>query len=178
VAYACRIFRVTVACRRAGPDDATAVDRIFRSSFIDTFAHLYRPEDLEAFLAKFTIEEWTAELRDDRFSVRLAEVDGQPIGFAKLGPPELPVEADRPWVELRQLYVLTEWRGAGAARGLMDWAIAEGKARGASEMYLTVYTENWRARRFYDRYGFVETGPYHFMVGQQADEDVIMRKAL
>lgn len=169
---------MTVAYRRADSGDAAAIDRLFRSSFIDTFAHLYRPDDLEAFLAKFTIEEWTAELRDERFSVRLAEVDGEPIGFAKLGPPELPVEADQPWIELRQLYVLTEWRGAGAARGLMDWAIEEGKARGASEMYLTVYTENWRARRFYDRYGFVEIGPYAFMVGGQVDEDIIMRKSL
>lgn len=169
---------MTVAYRGADPEDAAVIDRIFRSSFIDTFAHLYRPEDLEAFLAKFTIEEWAAELRDERFSVRMAEVDGQPIGFVKLGPPELPVQKDRPWIELRQLYVLAEWRGAGAARGLMDWAIAEGRKRGASEMYLTVYTENWRARRFYDRYGFVEVGPYAFMVGEQADEDLIMRVEL
>ena len=169
---------MNVTYRRAGLDDAAAIDHIFRSSFVDTFAHLYRPEDLEAFLAKFTIEAWTAELGDERFTFRLAEADGQPIGFVKLGPPELPVDADGDWVELRQLYVLNEWRGAGAARELMDWALAEGKARGVEDMYLTVYTENHRARRFYDRYGFVEVGPYAFMVGEQADEDIIMRKRL
>jgi diamine N-acetyltransferase len=45
-------------------------------------------------------------------------------------------------------------------------------------MYLTVYTDNHRARRLYGRYGFEEVGPYSFMVGEQADEDIIMKLAL
>ena len=57
----------------------------------------------------------------------------------------------------------------------MDWAMEEARVRGASEMYLTVYTDNHRAKRFYERYGFEEVGPYSFMVGSQADEDIIMR---
>ena len=169
---------MTITYRRGGPDDAAAIDRIFRTSFCDTFAHLYRPEDLETFLSKFTLEAWTRELGDERFAFQLAEGEGQPIGFVKLGPPELPVETNRAAIELRQLYVLQEWRGAGVARQLMDWALAEAKARGGEELYLTVYTENWRARRFYERYGFVEVGPYKFKVGEQADEDIILRLAL
>ena len=169
---------MNVTYRRAGVSDAAAIDRVFRTSFIDTFAHLYRPEDLEAFLAKFSLDAWERELEDERFVFQIAEVDGQPIGFVKLGPPDLPIEADEPWVELRQLYVMNEWRGAGAARHLMDWALAEAKARDVSQLYLTVYTDNHRARRFYEKYGFEEIGPYAFMVGEQADEDVIMRKRL
>jgi len=169
---------MNVTYRRAGIEDAAAVDRVFRISFVDTFAHLYRPEDLEAFLAKFSLDAWVRELGDERFVFQLAEADGLPIGFVKLGPPELPIESDEPWVELRQLYVINEWRGAGAARHLMDWALEETRARGVKDLYLTVYTDNHRARRFYEKYGFVEVGPYAFMVGEQADEDVIMRKTL
>ena len=169
---------MTISYRRAGPEDAAAIGRLFRTVFCDTFAHLYRPEDLDAFLSKFTLDAWTAELSDERYAFQLAEADGQAIGFAKLGPPELPVEGKRTWIELRQLYISNEWRGAGAARELMDWALAEAKARGGEELYLTVYTENWRARRFYEKYGFVEVGPYAFMVGEQADEDLIMRVGL
>ena len=60
----------------------------------------------------------------------------------------------------------------------MDWALEEAARRGAEEMYLTVYVDNLRARRFYDRYGFESVGRYDFMVGKQADEDIIMRKLL
>ena len=169
---------MTIAYRKAGTGDAAAIDNVFRTSFCDTFAHLYRPEDLEAFLSSFTLDAWTAELGDERYQFQVAEAEGEIVGFVKLGPAELPVQRAGPAIELRQLYILQEWRGQGAAQALMDWALAEAKARGGQELYLTVYTENWRARRFYEKYGFVEVGPYKFMVGEQADEDIIMRASL
>ena len=169
---------MNIGYRQGQLADAEAIRHVFSATFIDTFAHLYRPEDLEAFLAKFTVEAWQRELGDDRFIFRLAEAHGQVIGFVKLGPPELPIESSGSWIELRQLYVMNEWRGGGAARALMDWALAEAKASGVPDLYLTVYTDNHRARRFYLKYGFEEIGPYAFMVGEKADEDIIMRKRL
>lgn len=169
---------MTITYRQAIIDDAAAIDRVFRESFCDTFAHLYRPQDLEAFLSVFTLDAWRSELSDERFAFRVAEADGHVVGYVKLGPPALPVEAKGSSVELRQLYLLKQWHGVGIAKTLMDWAIDEARARGGAELYLTVYTDNERARRLYERYGFVEVGPYHFMVGEQADEDIIMRLAL
>jgi len=74
--------------------------------------------------------------------------------------------------------VLKEHHGSGLAAALTDWAVDEARQQGAQELYLTVYTDNHRARRFYDRYGFQEVGRYDFMVGNHADEDIIMRKML
>jgi diamine N-acetyltransferase len=169
---------MTISYRKAVKEDAAAIDRVFRTSFCDTFAHLYRPQDLEAFLSTFALDSWIAELGDYRYHFQIAEADGEIVGFVKLGPPELPVQRSGPATELRQLYILKAWQGLGAAQALMDWALAEAKAGGGQELYLTVYTENWRARRFYEKYGFVEVGPYRFMVGEQADEDIIMRASL
>ena len=169
---------MTITYRDGRVEDAAAIDRVFRQSFCDTFAHLYRPQDLDAFLSAFTLDAWKSELADDRFAFRVAEVEGKLVGYVKLGPPALPVETTGQSVELRQLYLLKECQGAGASKVLMDWAIEEARARGVTEFFLTVYTENDRARRLYERYGFVEVGPYHFMVGEQADEDIIMRLTL
>ena len=79
---------------------------------------------------------------------------------------------------LDQLYVLKEHHGAGIAQQLMDWAFEETERRGASQLFLTVYIDNHRAKRFYGRYGFEAVGRYDFMVGNHADEDIIMRKLL
>jgi ribosomal protein S18 acetylase RimI-like enzyme len=169
---------MTIAYRDAVPADAATLDRMFDTVFCDTFAHLYRPEDLDAFLSSFSIADWEEQLRDPAFACRIAEVDGEPAGYIKLGPLKLPVEPDGPSLLLEQLYVLTVHHGAGIARALMDWAIEETKRRGAGRIYLTVFTDNHRARRFYDRYGFEAVGRYDFMVGNQADDDIIMRKTL
>jgi len=79
---------------------------------------------------------------------------------------------------LDQLYILGSYHGVGIAHRLMDWALEEARCRSASQIYLTVFIDNDRARRFYDRYGFEAVGRYDFMVGNQADEDIIMRKLL
>lgn len=151
---------------------------MFQDSFHDTFGHLYDQRDLALFLDDHTPEHWRGQLTDGDFAVRIAEDGDQLAGFLKLGPLRLPVEPGGPALELRQLYVGSAWQGSGTARALMDWMIAEARPRGIEELYLSVFTQNHRARRFYARYGFEDVGPYAFMVGNQADEDVIMRLAL
>jgi GNAT superfamily N-acetyltransferase len=169
---------MTTTYRDAILEDAAAIDRIFNASFCDTFAHLYSAENLNLFQSSFGIADWEAQLRDPAFALRIAEVDGEPAGYAKLGPLKLPIEQSSPALLLDQFYILKEHHGAGIAQVLMDWVLAEAERRGARRLYLTVYTDNHRARRFYDRYGFEAVGRYDFMVGNHADEDIIMRKIL
>ena len=167
-----------IGYRMATADDLPAIDAVFRTSFCETFGHLYAREDLDTFLAKFTREAWLKEFNDPRYAFRIAEVAGAVVGYVKLGPLSVPVEPTGPAIELRQFYLLKSVQGAGVASELMNWALVEARAREKREMYLTVYTDNHRARRFYDRYGFVEVGPYAFMVGSHADEDIIMKLVL
>ena len=169
---------MTLSLRDAGPEDAATVDRLFDTVFCGTFGHLYRPQDLQAFLSGFGIADWERQLNDPAFAVRIAEVDGEPVGYAKLGPLKLDVQPNGPAMLLDQLYVLKDHHGGGIAQALMDWVIDEARNRGAQALYLTVFIDNHRARKFYARYGFEDVGRYDFMVGEQADEDIIMRKAL
>lgn len=167
-----------VTDRDATPADAEALAAFFRASFTETFGHLYAPADLAAFLAQATKAAMGAELRDPAFTVRIAEEGDRVAGFAKLGPPSLPIgPVPRP-VELRQLYVGSAWHGRGVASTLMDWVLGEARRRDASDLILSVYIDNHRARRFYDRYGFVDVGRYDFPVGAHIDEDVVMRLEL
>lgn len=167
-----------IAYRHATLEDAPAIDGLFRQGFTDTFAHLYDPRDLAAFFAKFTQDDWREEIANPDYAFRLAEEDGRLAGYAKVSPVSLPIEPETPAAELRQIYVLEPWQGAGIARDLMAWVLAEARSRGAEELYLTVFIDNHRARHFYDRYGFEAVGRYDFMVGTHADEDVIMRLKL
>ena len=167
-----------IAYRPGSPIDAALIADLFERSFVETFGHLYRPEDLAAFLAKLSPEGFRGELVDPRYRFRLGFEGAAPIGFCKLGPLSLPVESPGRALELRQLYILRPWHGRGIAQALMEWALAEARAQGAETLYLTVYTDNHRARAFYRRYGFAYVAPYAFMVGEQADEDEIWKLEL
>ena len=164
--------------RDATPADSALMAEIGPRTFVETFGHLYSEENLQAFLQNHSEANWRGELEDERFAVRIAEVDGQAVGFAKVGPPSLPFEPRGPSAELRQLYVLGPWQGEGIAHALMEWVVATAKERGARDLYLSVFLDNHRARRFYERYGFTFVGTYAFMVGTHADEDHVMRLAL
>ena len=163
------------AIRPATVADAPVIAALARQTFADTFGHLYSPENLAAFLSIHTPENWAAEIADPAYAVRLAEADGQPVAYMKLGPPSLPFTPPAGAIELRQIYVLPAYHGGGLARAMLHHAIAEARARGAAALFLSVFTDNPRARRFYAREGFVEVGPYAFMVGDHADEDIVMR---
>jgi GNAT superfamily N-acetyltransferase len=167
-----------IAYRDGTPEDAQLMSRLGAASFTETFGHLYSSENLALFLENHRPENWARELNDPAYAVRIAEEDGAPAGFTKLGPPSLPFPTSGPTAELRQLYVLTPWHGAGVAAVLMNWALAEARRRGAEQMFLSVFVDNHRARRFYARYGFEQVGTYDFMVGTHADLDLVMRLEL
>lgn len=169
---------MTVTYRDGRPGDGPALSDLFCASFAATFGHLYADEDLAAFLCKMDADAYEAELANPDFAFRLAEEAGQLVGHAKLGPNDLPADAPPSTMELYQLYVAGSHHGAGVAPALMDWTMAEAKARGATHLTLSVYVDNHRARRFYEKRGFEEVGQYTFMVGNHEDDDRIMRVKL
>lgn len=165
--------------RDALPADGAELAQVARRCFTETFGNLYRQEDLATFLdAAFGATGLPSQLSDPAYAVRLATQDGAIVGFCKIGPVVFPGDWPENAIELHQLYILGPWQGEGVAPVLMDWALGSARARGAREIILSVYIDNHRARRFYDRYGFVEIGQYTFMVGDQPDDDRLMRLEL
>lgn len=166
---------MSIGYRTGTVADAEPIAELFDRSFTETFGHLYRAEDLQQFLSTKTADKFRDELADQCFHFIVAGDGGQLAGYVKLGPPELPVETPPDTVELCQLYVDRAWHGSGIAAALMNRALARVRGQGGRHVQLSVYIDNHRARRFYERYGFDEVGRYDFMVGKHADEEVVLR---
>ena len=168
-----------IAYRDAVAADGPELTQMARRSFTDTFGTLYRQEDLALFLDQaFGSSGLPADLTDPAYRVRVATEQGRIVGYCKVGPVTFPGEWPETAMELHQLYILSDHHGAGLAPVLMDWALDAMRAQGASEVILSVYVDNHRARRFYERYGFEEIGQYTFMVGSHEDDDRLMRLKL
>ncbi|ODP36606.1 GNAT family N-acetyltransferase [Sphingomonas turrisvirgatae] len=158
--------------------DAAALKHVFDVSFVATFGHLYDPADLAAFMAGSTLQSWQERLTDERFTGCVAQVGGIVAGYVLLGPPSLPGDWPADTVELRTLYILPDHQGLGLGTQLLEWAIGSARARGGQQLSLSVFVDNHRARRLYERYGFTDVGRYDFKVGNHVDEDRLMLLAL
>lgn len=156
--------------------EAARIAELGRSSFIEAFGHLYSQEDLEAFLALvYATEAVAGELASPNRVFRVAEQDGEMLGYCKLGL-DLTLDYDPGGMrimELKQLYLRGSQTGSGIGAALMDWALSEARQRGFEAVLLSVWSGNHRAQRFYRRYGFEKWGDTIFMVGNQRDEEYL-----
>lgn len=170
---------MTVLYRDATPADAAELDEMARASWWETFAHGSSSEDANAYCATAYGPEGKliADLIGGAARFHVAVADGAIVGYAKVNPPWLP-DAEPNALQLSQLYVASDWHGRGIAQVLMDWSVEQARAGGAGALLLTVWEENARAKRFYEKLGFVHIGDYAFPVGRQIDTDNIMRLAL
>lgn len=163
--------------RPAMPQDAAALSDLGRTSFVDAFGHLYSADNLNRFLdAVYAQPVIEAELANPNRLFRIAERDGQMVGYCKLG---LDVTLDhdaggRRVMELKQLYLRGNQTGSGIGATLMAWALDEARAREMDDVILSVWSENHGAQRFYQRYGFRKIGDTIFMVGDHRDEEYLM----
>ncbi|WP_374575764.1 N-acetyltransferase family protein [Phenylobacterium sp.] len=165
--------------RRAAPADAEILADIGARTFIETFGHLYPPEDLEAFLAKaYGLERTVSDLSRPDKAAWLVEADGQVVGHALVGPCKLPhAEVTPACGELERLYLLKPWQNGGLGRRLFDTAIGWLEASGPRPLWIGVWSENFGAQRFYRRAGFEKVGEYGFPVGRVVDREFIFRRS-
>ena len=170
--------RAPPAIRRAGPADAEALAAIGRATFAETFAHLYPPEDLAAFLADaHGLERARADLADPAKAVWLVESDGEVVGYALAGPCHLPHPEVTPACgELERIYVRATHQGGGAGARLLGEALAWLEKDGPRRLWIGVWSENFGAQRLYARHGFEKVGTYEFVVGQTRDHEFILRR--
>lgn len=170
---------MTIVDRDATVPDGPALAEMGRRCFQETFGPHFPAGDMALHLERmFGPEGLPAELRDPDLRVRMAEEGGEIAAYLKLSPMHLPVPHEPGALEVKQLYVLAPWQGAGVAAALMDWAEAAGRAEGAPALYLSVWEHGARAIAFYARRGFEKVGEAPFRLGTRAYRDPVMRLGL
>ena len=164
--------------RPASTEDADALAQLSRDAFVAAFAHLYKPDDLDAFLSAYkTPERYRAALADPPTRVQVAEVDGRLAAYCLIERGHRIAQQPEPRPErpvfVSQLYTDPAMTGRGLGAALMDWAIGEARAWRADALQLSVFSENYGAQRFYQRYGFTKVADIDFWVGNHRDHEFL-----
>ena len=164
--------------RPATSADAAALAELAAASFVAAFGDLYKPADLAQFLAEYrTPAKYLEHLADPPTLIQVAEVDGRLAAYCLIVRGHRFDEQDEPRPErpvfISQLYCAPDMTGRGLGAALIEWAIAEGRAWNADAVQLSVFSENFGAQRFYQRYGFGKVADIDFWVGNQRDHEFL-----
>ena len=89
----------------------------------------------------------------------VAERDGHAIGYAQAGPCGLPHEDVQAGDgELKRLYLLRSAQNSGVGAALLAQALEWLERDGPRTLWISVWSENYGAQRFYARQGFEYAG--------------------
>ncbi|MBK8610193.1 MAG: GNAT family N-acetyltransferase [Chitinophagaceae bacterium] len=168
--------------RRVAPHDVSALSAIARQTFFDTFTGTCSEDDMQSFLNEYYSEaQLRSELMDADTFCFFAEVDAVPVAYLQFREDykNFPVEKKWKALELKRIYVLTAFQGLGIAQKLMDHILEFAKNEQYEMVWLGVWENNFRAQRFYEKYGFKNSGYTHdFPIGNTPQTDVWLWKFL
>lgn len=192
----------TVTLRRATLADAPALALTGAATFLEAFTWMLPGADILAHTLKHhTADAYAHYLADPNTRITLAVTGspvgfphepGSPVGYILLCTPELPTFNVLPTdIELKRIYLFSRFRSAPVldahsnpipnlrpAQALMDAALADALALGATRLLLGTHAGNHRAIAFYHRNGFTQAGTRTFQVGNQQCCDLIFAKPL
>jgi len=148
-----------VSIRPAVADDALCLGVLSTQVFLDTYAARgIRPALAREVLAQHSVASCEALLADARTTILVAECAGHLVGFSQVNDGAGHAMAPGQASELKRLYVQEPFTGRGVGRDLLRHAEKAAAARGADTVWLTAWTGNLRALRFYPRRGYQDIG--------------------
>lgn len=159
-------------------DDLANLSKLGRETFVESFGSLYSETDLNHFLESVYPEDVVArELANADLSHQVIDAGDDLVAFIKIGPVHVPAENPKDNdMEIWQIYVRRNFISRGLGTRLIQWACEEFERRQVGDIYVSVFSENKRAIRFYQHHGFEKVGEYGFPVGEQIDLEWIMRR--
>ena len=169
----------SVVIRRAIISDADTLARFAEQIFRDTFGPHNSVEDMNHYVATaFGAAYQEADIVDPAGVVFIAESQGSIVGYAQVLHDRVrdDLDATSP-VELKRFYVARAFHGLGLAQRLMDRVLAYAAECSADVVWLAVFANNPRALSFYRKFGFVEIATQLFLLGGDAQTDIVMRRA-
>lgn len=171
-----------IKIRFAERADAATLAIVGATSFFDAFAddERNRPEDMRAYMNEnFTVPAVENDLSKPDVVYLAAEIQTRIVGYAKLQirSTEECVEAKNP-IELCRLYSVNEFIGKGVGKALMLRSVELARGKNCDVFWLGVWEFNFRAQKFYARFGFEKCGEHVFQLGSDSQIDWIMQKRL
>lgn len=147
-------------------------------TFRESFEKVNNPHDFKTYTSQaFTEAQLEKEILESGSQYILAYSNTTLAGYARIRDSNEVNDKfpDQKTLELHRIYVLEKFIGQGIGLALMKYCLGLAKERGAEIIWLGVWEHNHRAQAFYKKFGFEHFGSHTFMMGNDAQTDLLMK---
>jgi ribosomal protein S18 acetylase RimI-like enzyme len=147
-------------------------------TFNESFAKFNHPDDMLAYTSiAFHPTQVEKEFNEPGSLFFLAYVNDEVAGYARL---RLSNEVNdkfpgKKLMELHRLYALEKFIGIGLGKTLMNHCLSTTRQKEIEILWLGVWEHNQRAQEFYKKLGFEYFSSHTFMMGNDAQTDILMK---
>ena len=147
-----------ISIRYVNTGDIDSLATIHSRSLQTAFKGMVADEILDtAFSFERRKSGFTRELNEGRPTTAIMFDGDNGVGLLSFGFSRY-IDIEEDTIELWRIYLVPEVWGTGVGQELFNWGIDEIRKLGYKRVILWVLEENLRARRFYEKHGFVPDG--------------------
>ncbi len=161
--------------RRADTNDSLLISQLSSVTFLETFNGTCTDVDIQQFISGcFNNEQVYKELQDQFDFYFIAYINNEAVGYLQIKEAETDVPAIKRYksIELKRIYVLKKYHGKKAGAALMRFALHFAAENNYEAVWLGVWEHNERAKAFYKKWDFQDTGVTHdFPIGNTPQTD-------
>ena len=156
-----------------------------KKTFVATYGHLNEPVFFEQYVSThFTIEIFEKELSSPTIEFWIIKENDIIIAYNKLNinalhdAKEIKIPTEGSMSELERIYVSETQKGKGLGKILIEKAIERASFYKNEWLWLGVWEKNTKALGFYKMMDFEIFGSHHFHMGDDLQNDFLMRKKI
>ena len=171
-----------IEVRRIEKNELAQLSTIAKKTFFNTFINTCTAEDMNGFLEEnYNDEKLLSELNNSSYHYFFATINNEVVGYLLFTEEYKHLSILQQWkaLELKRIYVLQQYQGKGVAQALMNFYMDFAIKNNYEVVWLGVWEQNEKAKAFYAKYGFIDSGYTHdFPIGNTPQTDVWLWKFL
>ena len=167
-----------VDIRLAVEADLNVLGALSRETFIAAFGPHNKNEDMDEYIGKcLSNHKLLEELQQTENRFFLLYTGNTVAGYIKIRPGFEPqFIAEMPALEIERLYIHPDFQNLGLGRIMIEHCIRIAKNEQYKTLWLGVWEHNLNAIRFYERLDFIHFGSHKFLLGNDLQTDILMKR--
>lgn len=163
-----------------GKTETESLRTISIETFTETFANQNTESDIQKYVSEnLSLKQLSKELNSKDSEFYFLKLNEEIVGYLKLNKGESQTEIkNKNSIEIERIYVKQEFHGKQFGKFLLQKAIDIAKNYAFQYIWLAVWERNLKAIAFYTKHGFVEFDKHTFLLGNDAQIDIMMKLEL